>query len=82
MNQLEVREERLDEEAWKRKLKRWGEWVKGHEKICGKSQWEWWREVWGYLRPFPSHGSEGVAMVGTRGKRLYSLSPGGLSPGG
>ncbi len=25
-----------------------------------------WREVWGYLGPFPSHGSEGVAMVGTR----------------
>ncbi len=54
----------VDEEAWKRKMKRWEDWVKGHEKIFGESQWEWWREVWGFLA-FPYHGSEGVAMVGT-----------------
>jgi hypothetical protein len=34
-----------------------------------------WR--WGYLGPFPPHGSEGVALVGTGGTRLYSRSPGG-----
>ncbi len=34
-----------------------------------------WR--WGYLGPFPPHGSEGVAVVGTGGMRRYSLSPGG-----
>ncbi len=38
LNQLEVRGERLDEEAWKRKMKRWEDWVKGHEKIFGESQ--------------------------------------------
>jgi hypothetical protein len=69
VNQSEVREERFDEEAWNRKMKRWEDWVKRHEKIFGESQWMmWWREVWGYLGPFPSHGSEGVAMVGTRRK--------------
>ncbi len=72
-----MREKRFDEEAWEEKMKRWEDGVKGHEKICGEIQWEWWREVWGDLGPFPYHGSEGVAMVGTRGKRLYSLSPGG-----
>ncbi len=69
----------FEEEAWDRKTKRWVDWVKGHGKIFGESQWMWWREVWGYLGPFPfpSHGSEGVAMVGTRRKRRYSLAPGG-----
>jgi hypothetical protein len=77
VNQSEVRVERFDEEAWNRKMKRWEDWVKRHENIFGESQWMWWREVWGYLGPFFSHGSEGVAMVGTRGKICYSLSPGG-----
>ena len=49
MNQLEGREERFDEEAWNRKMKRREEWVKRHEKIFGESQWETrrggpWRE--------------------------------------
>ncbi len=74
VNQSEVREERFDEEAWNRKMKRWEDWVKRYEKIFGESQWMW-GEVWGYLGPFPSHGSEEVAMVGTRGERRYSLSP-------
>ena len=30
----------------------------------------------GYRRPFPPHGSEGIAMVGKMGQRLHSLSPG------
>jgi hypothetical protein len=30
--------------------------------------------VWGYLGPFSSHGSEGVEMVGTRG-RDSTVSP-------
>ncbi len=38
VNQLEVREERFDEEAWNGKMKRREEWVKRHEKIFGESQ--------------------------------------------
>ncbi len=64
MNQLEEREERLDEEAWERKMKRWEDWVKGHEKIFGESQCEWWREVWGDLGPFPYHGWVGGSCDG------------------
>jgi hypothetical protein len=49
VNQSEVREERFDEEAWNRKMKRREEWVKRHDKIFGESQWETrqggpWRE--------------------------------------
>ena len=53
-------------------MKRWEDWLKRHEKICGESQWMWRREVWGYQGPFPSHGSEGVgrfwALLGGRGR--------------
>ncbi len=43
--------------------------MKRHEKIFGESQWMWRREVWGYLGPFPSYGSEGVAMAVESGRR-------------
>ncbi len=54
----------MDEEAWEGKMKRWEDGVKGHEKIFWESQWEWWREVWGDLGPFPYHGSEGMSCDG------------------
>jgi hypothetical protein len=79
----QVREERFDEEARKMKLKRREDCVKRHEKVFGESQWETRRgEGWGFLGPLSSNGLEGVAMVGTRGKKLYSLSPGGQWRGG
>jgi hypothetical protein len=37
VNQLEVREENFEEETWDREMKRWVDWVKGHEKSFGKS---------------------------------------------
>jgi hypothetical protein len=33
--------------------------------------------MWNHLEPFPPHGSEGVAMVGTGGQRPKDLSPRG-----
>ncbi len=43
MNQLEVREDKFEEEAWDREMKQWVDWVKGHENRFGESQWMGWR---------------------------------------